>query len=114
MANLIAPTTTAAAPAARFIPRKFYSVLSVVLSSGVKRPGHEAYHSSPSSADVRNVLNCTSALPDSLHTAHKENFTVNNLRVLKSVNGVISGRNCLWLNCRLCSVLLCAWHPPSM
>lgn len=58
LANLIAHTTTASATtAARFIPRNFCLVVSVVLSSGLKRPGHEADHSAPSSADVRNVLN---------------------------------------------------------
>jgi len=113
LANFIAPAT-AAATAAKFIPPNFCLVVSVVLSSGFKQPGHEAYHSPPSSADVRNVLNCTYSLPDCLQDAHKDIFTFNSLRVLKSRGGVSSGRNCLWLNCTLYSVILCAWHPPSM
>jgi hypothetical protein len=33
------------------------------LSLGVKRPGHEADHSPPSSAEVKNALSCTSTPP---------------------------------------------------
>jgi hypothetical protein len=32
-------------------------------SEGVKRPGYAADHSSPPSAEVRNVWSCTSVLP---------------------------------------------------
>jgi hypothetical protein len=80
----IAATTAAAATAARFIPRNFYSVVSVVLSTGVQQPRHEAYRTSPPSTDVWNVWNCTFAVPDCLHGAYKDNFTFNSLTALKS------------------------------
>jgi hypothetical protein len=37
--------------------------VSVALSLGVKRPGREAGHSSPSSVDVKNPWSCTATPP---------------------------------------------------
>jgi hypothetical protein len=37
------------------------------LSLGVKRPGREAGHSSPSSAEVKNMWSCTCTPPVRLH-----------------------------------------------
>jgi hypothetical protein len=37
------------------------------LSQGVKLPGHEAHHSSPSSAEVKNAWSYTSIPPIRLH-----------------------------------------------
>jgi len=41
--------------------------VSGVISLGLKRPGHEAYHLLPSSVEVKNAWNCTSPHPIRLH-----------------------------------------------
>jgi hypothetical protein len=48
-----------------------------VLSLGVKRPGREADHSPPSSAEVKNARSYTSIPPLRLHgvVEHRDNFT---------------------------------------
>jgi hypothetical protein len=43
ISTTITTTTATASAAARFITSDFYSKVPVVLSSGVKRVGHEAY-----------------------------------------------------------------------
>jgi hypothetical protein len=43
------------------------SIVTGALSLGVKRPGHEADHSPPSSAEVKNAWNYTSTAPVRLH-----------------------------------------------
>jgi hypothetical protein len=61
------------------------------LSLGVKRPGHEADHSPPSSAEVKNAWSYTST-PQYVFMAwclvkHRDNFTfTSNLRVLGNKN----------------------------
>jgi hypothetical protein len=49
------------------------------LSLGVKRPGREADHSPPSSAEVKNAWNYTSTPPVRLHDVvvkHRDSFTL--------------------------------------
>jgi len=50
-----------------------------VLSLGVKQPGHEADHSPPSSAEIKNAWSCTSTPPYIFMAQclikHKNNFT---------------------------------------
>jgi hypothetical protein len=41
--------------------------IPAVVSSGVKQSGHEADHSSPSNAEIKNVCSYTSAPPVRLH-----------------------------------------------
>jgi hypothetical protein len=58
------------------------------LSLGVKRPGREADHSTPSSANVKNAWSYTSTLPLRLHGVvisqekHREKFTFTFLYVV--------------------------------
>jgi hypothetical protein len=55
------------------------------LSLGVKRPGREADHSPPSSAEVKNAWNCTSTPPIRLlrrHNPHLEVLFINSLTSL--------------------------------
>jgi hypothetical protein len=51
-------------------PRKYYNTQIIIpwaLSLGVKRPGREADHSPPSSAEVKNAWSYTSTPPIRLH-----------------------------------------------
>jgi hypothetical protein len=50
-------------------PSLLYSSLSGALSVGVKRPGREADHSSPSGAEAKNVWSYTSTPPNTPHSA---------------------------------------------
>jgi hypothetical protein len=63
--------------------------IPAALFPGVKRPGREAYHSHPSSDDVKNACSYTST-PSYVFMAWclvnpRDNFTLPNLSVMKSL-----------------------------
>jgi len=70
---------------------------------GVKRPGREVNHSSPSSTEVKNKCNYASALPIYFQDAVRENFLFLRLKGVKYMYCAIVARIGAAVQCAECN-----------